>query len=78
MSVPVFVIINEWTAEDNSTGAAIIDSEYYTTMEDAHEALRFIANTYDVELHYDETSLQLEDVGRIQYDEYYIQELTRA
>lgn len=78
MTLPVFVVINEWTAEDNSTGAAIVDGVYYETMDGAHDALAEIAELFEVHLEAGETSVQLEDVGRLQYDEYYIQELTRG
>lgn len=75
----VFIIINEWTDIDNNTSSQVVDSQYFTSENSAHEALALIAEAYEVHLGVDETSIQLEDhVPNLQYEEYYIQELTAA
>lgn len=78
MSTSVFVIINEWTAIDNSSGADVVDSKYFDSEESAWRALREIAHTFEDDLDYDTTSIQYEDHAGLQYEEYYIQELTRG
>lgn len=75
----VFVIFNEWTGITNVTSSQVVDSKYFTSEDAAHDALKLIAEAYGAELLPDEMSLQLEDhAPGIQYEEYYIQELTRA
>lgn len=74
----VFVIINEWTSIDNSTGAEVVGSNFFESENDAWESLLTIAQAHDTTLFADETSLQLEDhLPHLQYEEYYIQELTK-
>lgn len=75
----VFVIINEWTAIDNSSHSDIVDSKYFDSEESAWRALREIAHSYDDDLDYDATSISYENsTVAVQYEEYYIQELTQA
>lgn len=75
----VFIIINEWTDIANNTSSQVVDSQYFTSEDAAHDALKLIAEAYEVHLGVDETSIQLEDhVPNLQYEEYYIQELTAA
>jgi len=77
--VNVFIIMNEWTDIDNSTGVAIVDAKYFTSESDAWDALSLVAQSYDEELSKDETSFSLEDhEDGLQYEEYYIQELTKG
>jgi hypothetical protein len=77
--VSVFVIINEWTTVDNSTGSELTGSKYFESEDDAWEALLLIAQAQATTLYADETSLVLEDHdAHLQYEEYYIQELTKG
>lgn len=73
----VYVIINEWTSVDNSTGVEVVGANFFESEQDAWDHLRMIANTFGAELPDDEYSIQLEDhKTHLQYEEYYIQELT--
>jgi hypothetical protein len=75
----VFVIVNEWTSVDNSTGCEVVDCKYFESEQDAWVALRDIAVAYDVDLHPDDTNFVLEDHKQyLQYEEYYILELNRG
>jgi hypothetical protein len=76
----VFVIINEWASSvDSSTGSAIVDSMCFTSEEAAWRHLRDIAHAYEDDLDYDATSFSIENPNSaIEYDEYYIQELTKS
>lgn len=77
--VSVFIIVNEWTDIANTTSSEVVGGNYFTSEDGAWEALRDIAAAYDTELDRDETSLQFEDhKPHLQFEEYYIQELTRV
>lgn len=74
----VFIIVNEWTDTTNATSSEVVDAKFFESEDDAWEALRDIAISYDVELGRDETSLQLEEhKPYLQYEEFYIEELTK-
>lgn len=75
----VFIIIDEWTGIDNSSGAEIVDSKYFESEDEAWDALLLIAQAHDTTLFADETSISFEDhKPYLQYEEYYIQELTKS
>ena len=75
----VFVIINEWTSNDNSTGAEIVDAKFFESEHEAWLALRDIAHSFEDDLDYDATSLAYEDhAAGLQFEEYYIQELPKG
>lgn len=75
----VFIIINEWTSIDNSTGVEVVGANFFESENDAWESLLTIAQSHGTTLFADETSLQFEDhLPHLQYEEYYIQELTRG
>ena len=75
----VFVIISEWTANNNSTGAEVVEAKYYATEGEAWLALREVAEDYEVDLPSDEFSLSFEDpYPHLQFEEYYIQELIKS
>lgn len=75
----VFIILNEWTSIDNSTGVEIVDSKYFESEDEAWEALLLIAQAHNTTLFADETSISFEDhKPYLQYEEYYIQELTKG
>lgn len=74
----VFIIMNEWTAIDGSTGAEVVGANYFEIEQDAWDSLRDIATALDVELLPGDSNLSLEDhVPSLQFEEYYIEELTR-
>lgn len=68
-----FVIINEWEYLDEG-GSEVVDSRYFTSEDSAHRALSLIAESPEMELRFNETSIS-KAVGD-EYEEYYIQELT--
>jgi len=75
----VFIIVNEWTDIAGTTSSDVEGSEYYTTEQAAREALTLLAVDYGATMEPNETSFQLEDhTPNLQYEEYYIIELTRA
>lgn len=74
----VFIIINEWTDGTAATSSQVVDAKYFESENDAWEALRIIAESYGTTVYADETTLQLSDhKAHIDYEEYYIQELTK-
>jgi hypothetical protein len=75
----VFVIINEWTTINRATGSEIVGYKYFGSEESAWRALRLIAHSRDDDLDYDSTSLVYQDPSpHIEFEEYYIQELTKG
>jgi len=77
--VSVFIIVNEWTDIDDITSSQVVDSNYFTTEHAAWDALSQIAEAYEVGLHPADTSISMENhAPGLQYEEYYIQELTRG
>lgn len=75
----VFIIMNEWTDVENNTHSELIGGKYFTSEDSAHAALAIVAGTYEVELTFDEMSFSVEDYDpHTQFEEYYIQELTRG
>lgn len=74
----VFIIINEWTDLDGYTSSEPVGATYFETENGAHEALGYIAEAHDVELSPLETSFTTENDPHLQFQEYYIQELTRG
>jgi hypothetical protein len=74
----VFIIINEWIGDSGNVGAEVVGPSYFTSEDDAWSALRDIAVTYEVELPPDELGFSLEGHrAHIQFEEYYVQELTQ-
>lgn len=75
----VFIIINEWTTVDGDTTSGIVDSTYFRSESDAWDALKLIADAYDATLPPDSTSFEMDAPSpRIDFEEYYIQELTAS
>lgn len=73
--IKVFVIINEWTDEDDDGSSELVGGKWFASEDDAWEALDLIAKAHDVELDPDDTSIQFKDVLD---EEYRIEELTRG
>lgn len=74
----VFVIINEWTDIEGNTSSELVGATYFESESDAWYALKLIADACDEEIEPEETSFISENDPRLQVQEYYIQELTRA
>ncbi len=75
----VFVIINEWTANNNGSGAEVVGGRYFDSEDSAWEALRLIAEEYNTDLPVDEFSLSFEDHSdHLQFEEFYVEELTKG
>jgi hypothetical protein len=73
----VFVIVNEWTDITGNSGAEVVGSNFFRTEQEAWDSLLIIAQTFEAELLPADTSIQLEDhTPNLQFEEYYIQELT--
>lgn len=75
----VFLIVQEY--QPNDTEYDLIDhlGEYYTTRDEAWAALSRLASSWDVELDQDDWSFEIPaPVAGLNYDMYYIEELTRG
>lgn len=73
----VFVIINEWTDIAETSSSEVTGDNYFTSESAAWDALKVIADTYLYDLAPDATSIVLENhTPSLNYEEYYIQELT--
>jgi hypothetical protein len=71
----VYVIINEWSANDESDSLEIVGGLYFSTEQKAWDGLDQIAETYDVELLSEDTSFDVPSDGT--YETYYIMELRK-
>ncbi len=74
----VFVIINEWTDIAGNTSSEIVGATFFTTQDSAWDSLALVAEALGEELPPHETSFSSESDPHLEYQEYYIQELTRA
>lgn len=74
----VFIIINEWTDIAGATSSEVVGATYFTTEGEAHDALALIAEAHDEEIGPDENNFVTENDPHLQYQEYYVQELTRG
>lgn len=74
----VFVIHNEWEDAHGNVGAALVDGKWYDSEDAALRELRILAESADVEVPEGEYGFTVEGEGTLNYDEYYIQELTRG
>lgn len=74
----VFVIVNEWEDAHGNVGSSIVNGLWYASEREALTELRTIAELVDVQIPDDEFGFTVEDSGTLDYDEYYIQELTNG
>lgn len=74
----VYVIINEWTDLSGNTSSEVTDNKFFFSEGKAWEALDLIAEAYDIDLHYDDTSVQLDEDEHFHYQEYRIEALTEG
>ncbi len=74
----VFVIVNEWEDSHGNVGSSIVDGRWYDSEDAALKELRSTAAALDAEVPDDEYGFTIENQGNLNYDEYYIQELTRG
>jgi hypothetical protein len=73
----VFIIINEWTDEDQDY-EVIYGDRYWTSEADAQVRLAEIAHQFSERLEDGATSFDLGDGISLERDSYYIRELTRG
>ena len=74
----VFVIVNEWEDAHGNVGSSITNGLWYASEKEALDELRAIGEFVGVEIPEDEFGFIVEDSGTLNYDEYYIQELTNG
>lgn len=75
----VFVIMNEWTDIDGGAHSELTGGKYFTSQDSAHDALRLIAESFGEAIGVDDLSFTMENSGaHIDFEEYYIQELTNG
>lgn len=75
----VFVIINEWVTTNGDEGSQVLGSKYFTTEDEAWAALNAVADSMDTYLPMSENNFSLNNhSSHLDYEEYYIQELTRG
>ena len=71
----VYVIINEWEANDEDSLLEIVGGAYFSTEESAWDRLDEIADVYGVELNLEDTSFEVPSDNT--YETYYIMELRK-
>lgn len=76
----VYIIINEWEPKDSKYSAnEIVDGKFFESEDDAWEALMVIADAHGLTLEGDETSFEVDELpSHLNYESYYIQELTNG
>lgn len=75
----VFVIIDEWTSTSGATSSEVTDNRFFTSESEAWDALRAIAEAWEYDLGKGDNSIGLDNpVPGMDYEEYYIQELTKG
>jgi hypothetical protein len=74
----VYVIINEWEDIHGLGSSEIVNNKWFTSEDDAWEALNQIAESHKIDLDYEETSLRLENHNHLRSEEYRIEELNRG
>lgn len=73
----VFIIVNEWIDIEDNEGSEVVGSKYFESESEAWDALQLIAESYSRDLPHGETNFVMENhASHLQYEEYYIQELT--
>jgi len=78
-AVSVFIIVNNWEDTTGVESSEVVGGKYFVTEQDAWDALSVIAESYGVDLPPLLTSFTLEGHDpHLEYEEYYIQELTRG
>lgn len=75
-STSVYVILNEWEDEHGDGSIEIVGAKYFSSEDDAWFHLSDIADSYDVLLENDATSIELPDKTEGMYETYYIMELS--
>ena len=70
----VYVIINEWEANDEDSLLEIVGGKYFNTEDDAWFHLSDIADRYEATLSHEDTSFEVPSDST--YETYYIMELS--
>ena len=74
----VFIIIDAWVSSDGTEGQEVVGARYFQSEDDAHDHLADIAESFGVTLDKESTNFTLENhAAGVEWEEYYIQELTR-
>jgi hypothetical protein len=77
--VSVFIIIDAWVNYDDTEGSEVVGAKYFESEDDAHDHLADIADAVGVTLDKESTNFTLENHSpNVEWEEYYIQELTRG
>lgn len=74
----VFIIINEWVDQQDNEGSEVTGAKYFTSEDQAWDALDEIAVAYGRDITHEELSFSVTGDGHIKYEEYYVQELTNG
>lgn len=74
----VFIIIDAWVSTDGTEGQEVVAARYFQSEDEAHEHLFIIADSFGIFLDADDTNFTMENhTATVEWEEYYIQELTR-
>lgn len=72
----VFIIINEWTSIDDTTSSEVVACRYFSSEDEAHDALKIIAESYKYDLDPESMAFGVDDPSpSLTFEEFYIQEL---
>ena len=75
----VFIIIDAWVSKDGTEGQEVVAARYFQSEDEAHDHLTVIAESFGVDLPQDGTNFTMENhTATVEWEEYYIQELTRG
>lgn len=74
----VFIIIDAWVSKDGTEGQEVVAARYFQSEDEAHDHLVDIAESFGETLAPDDTNFTMENhTATVEWEEYYIQELTR-
>ena len=75
----VFIIIDAWVSKDGTEGQEVVAARYFQSEDEAHDHLAVIAESFGETLAPDDTNFTMENhTATVEWEEYYIQELTRG
>lgn len=75
----VFIIIDAWVSTDGTEGSEVVAARYFQSEDEAYDHLTVIAESFGETLAQDDTNFTMENhTATVEWEEYYIQELTRG
>lgn len=75
----VFIIIDAWIDRDGAEGSEVVAARYFQSEDEAYDHLTVIAESFGETLAPDDTNFTMENPSAtVDWEEYYIQELTRG